>query len=196
MSITPILTAGTPTVEYFLLDFLKESELRDVYGVFKRDGILRTCWGIDYSHICDAINRMVEWDSNAFFTELSNHNTPFKGVHPIRFSDDANIAIAQYVVNGFEKFMAKHSYSFEAMRGVHNTHPFTFKTKAWRDSLEHMYDHFDELSLNVYGLSRNMMTLVIRNGYAIHTTYGSVPSQKLIEDMYYDCIESFKQNRK
>tara|TARA_R110000868_G_scaffold137538_1_gene351098 strand:+ start:656 stop:1600 length:945 start_codon:yes stop_codon:yes gene_type:complete len=193
MSITPILTAGTPTVEYFLLDFLDDEKLREVHSIFKQDNILRACWGVDYSHLHDAVSRMAEWDPNAFYTELSRHNTPFKGVHPIRFSDNANIAIAQYVVSDFDKFMSKQEYSLEPMRGVHNTHPFTFRTSAWRESLEHMYDNFDELSLNVYSLSRNMSTLLIRNGYAIHTTYGSVPSQKSIEDTYYNCIESFKQ---
>jgi hypothetical protein len=193
MTITPILTAGTPTVEYFLSDFLDDEKLREVHSIFKHDNILRACWGVDYSHLYDVVNRMAEWDPNAFYTELSRHNTPFKGVHPIRFSDSANITIAQYVVSDFDKFMSKQEYSLDPMRGVHNTHLFTFRTSAWRESLEHMYDNFDELSLNVYSLSRNMSTLLIRNGYAIHTTYGSVPSQKSIEDTYYNCIESFKQ---
>jgi hypothetical protein len=193
MCITPILTAGTPTVEYFLLDFLDEQKAREVHSIFKQDNILRACWGIDYSHLYDTVERMTEWDPNIFYTELAKHNTPFKGVHPIRFSDNANIAIAQHVVNDFDKFMSKQTYSLEPMRGIHNTHLFTFRTSTWRDSLEHMYDNFDELSLNVYGLSRDMTTLLIRNGYAIHTTYGSVPSQKTIEDRYYNCIEAFNQ---
>jgi hypothetical protein len=194
MSITPILTAGIPTVDFFLLDFLDSKEFREVCSIFKQDSILRGCWGIDYSHLDDTIKDMVDWDPSTFYTELSKHQTPFKGVHPIRFSDNANIAISKYVVNNFDKFMAKQSYSLEPMQGVHNTHLFTFRTSAWRESLEVMYDHFDELSLNVYSLSRNMTTYIIRNGYAIHTTYGSVPSQKAIEDAYYNCIESFNQN--
>jgi len=193
MSITPILTAGIPTVEYFLLDFLNNEQLSEVYRIFKEDNILRSCWGVDYSHLYNTVVEMVDWDPSTFYTELTKHTTPFKGVHPIRFSDNANIAVSNYVVADFDKFMSRQDYCLEPLRGVHNTHLFTFRTSTWRESLKHVYDHFDELSLNMYGLNRNMTTYIIRNGYAIHMAYGSVPSQKSIEDKYYNCIESFKQ---
>jgi hypothetical protein len=194
MCITPILTAGIPTVEHFLLDFLDSEEREEVYRIFKQDNILRSCWGVDYSHLFNTVQEMPSWNNTDFFRELSKYKTPMKGVHPIRFSDNANIAITNYVIEKFDKFMAKQNYSLEPMQDIHNTHLFTFRTNTWRESLEHMYDHFDELSLNMYGLNRNMTTYVIRNGYAIHMTYGSVPSQKAIEDTYYNCIELFNQD--
>ena len=180
------------SLEYFLLDFLNSKQLKEVYRIFKQDNILRSCWGVDYSHLYNTVEKMVDWDPSIFYTELSKHTTPFKGVHPIRFSDNANIAVSDYVVSDFKKFMARQDYCLEPLQGVHNTHLFTFRTSTWRESLKHMYDNFDELSLNVYSLNRDMTTYVIRNGYAIHMTYGSVPSQKSIEDKYYNCIESFK----
>jgi len=40
MSITPILTAGIPTVEYFLLDFLNNEQLSEVYRISDEEKII------------------------------------------------------------------------------------------------------------------------------------------------------------
>lgn len=192
-AITPILTAGIPTVDYFILDFLDNTAITEIYKIFKQDNILRSCWGIDYSNLYNNIEAMPNWNPDVFYAELANHSTPFKGVHPIRFSDNASIFISQYVVDNFDRFMSKHKYHMDPMKGVHNTHPFVFRTDTWKQSLEQMYDDFDELSLNVYMLTRNMTTYIIRNGYAIHMAYGCIPSQQYIEDAYYNCIETLKQ---
>jgi hypothetical protein len=183
--LSPILTTSTFSVEFFVDDFLSTEDAVAIRKIFKKDGVPRHPWGPpDYESLQKLIANFPVWDQTAFFDKVNSLPTPFRGIHPIRFSDEANLFLCERIIANFSKILATGDYRLHKVIGKHDTHPFIFRTELWREAMKTPYDYFDELPLNFYARNNGLSTYYIRNGYAIHMAHGYVPSQSKIEEIY------------
>lgn len=187
---TPEFTTGIPTVDFFIDDFFDSHKRDDIHRIFIEDNIPTSPWyNVDFSHVKNKVSTLSHWDTDAYYDELSLNATVFKGLHPIRFSDRANLLMCEEVINNFDKFMTKQDHSsMRIVKNLHFTHFLFFKTETWTRALEIRYDDFDEISFNQYGLRNSGHFAIPKNSFAIHTAHGYVNNQNLIEELYTDCI--------
>lgn len=187
--LNPILTTSTFSCELFINQFLNSEQQEYIFSIFKRDNIYSNIWGIDYSPIHVIISNTPKWDGFLVFNELRKLPTFFRGVHPIRFSSEANESLAKMVLGNFEKIQKRHEYSIVNMVGYHDTHFMFFTTELWKNSLKKSYDSFDEISINQYCRENNLSMSYINNGFGIHMCHGIVSNQSEIEKMYIEFID-------
>ena len=184
--LSPTFNCGIPSTDFFVNDALTSEEQSHLSTIFIRDGVPQSPWySVDYSEIQRVISNMKVWDAHSYYENLNSYSGPCKGVHPIRFSYDANMFICKKTIECFNKFTEKNEYYTSKLSNIHNTHPFMFKTSTWKTALNTMYDRFDELSLNMYAFQNKLSTYIVRNGFAIHLGYGSITNISEIVNLYY-----------
>ena len=183
-SLAPTFSTSIPGVDFFAKDFLNDNERNELYKMFLKDNIPISPWhGISYQELHDFIKNMKVWDSESYYTEVLRLETPFKAIHPVRFSNDASWFIAKKLVEHKEKFynptiMECHYYP----KRIHNTHPFMIKTDDWHKAQAYRVDYFDELSQNRFANENGLVDYVIRGGYAMHGCFNYVPDAVKIEE--------------
>lgn len=190
--ISPILTTSTFSCEFFIDDFMSPTDQRNIRQLFKHDNIIRNLWGTDYGPIVDFVNDALIWDPDMYFDVVNSLGIVFKGVHPIRFSDAANLFMCDRVATNIDKFFTKQDYRFELVKNRHDTHmAFMFRTDIWSEALKIQHDGFDEIPLNEYYKRNDLEVGYIRNGFGIHMAHGQIDSQSRIEDTYIKTLNNY-----
>ena len=191
LTMTPTITTGIPSVEYFIDDFLNEDEAIQIRKEFKKcvfniqDGIM------DYRFLnkCTIMNEN-EWNYNFYYDYLNdcidllpdlgngrtidNYCKFYKGIHPIRHgfgNDKINELIIKYKDKFFEK---KNCELFEDNKPYLCDMCFVIKTDNYNKLINNenlIIDGCDEVPLNRYAWKYNLKHLIIKSGYAIHICY-------------------------
>ena len=180
LTLSPILTNGIPTVEYFIRDFMDPIARNGAKCRFM-DTVFYARDGVDYTPLnkwtCESTTD--EWTPTAFFESVRQLPTHYKGVHPVRFNSEANHFINQYVVDH------KHDFFGRIPSGliVGNDSPYLCNSVfciridrylAILDDPTLFVDGFDEVPLNKYAEKHGMNHVFVENGYALHMMYNWV----------------------
>jgi len=175
LTIGPTLTSGIPSIEYFIESFLDEEAITQIKQMFlktqlyDRDG---ACYDFLNKHTV----RSTEWDKESYFNSVKNMDHHYKGIHPIRFNQEALHFLNAYIMNNKERFMKDYELSI-----IDNDNSpylcnsiFCIKTDTYDKIVSDgsLYvDPFDEVPVNKYAWNNNMNHLFVKNGYAIHMYY-------------------------
>jgi hypothetical protein len=183
--ITPLISNGIPTVDFFVEDFYTLEEREVIHNIFKTTYI-DNYWGVNYS----SLNyKKSEWNMD-FYSKVKEINHYYKGIHPVRISEEAHQNIAENICNKREFFMSKQDYRLEFHKLPYFCNSFFFiKTSVWKKIIEDQSlfrDPFDEVPLNLYMEKNNLNMVIVRNGFCIHMAYNTITNekQKKIENFY------------
>lgn len=191
LTISPTLTTGIPSVEYFIDDFLSDEESILVRNEFKKcvfhiqEGIM------DYTPLnSQTIQNSGEWNYNEYYKLLNSYinNLPeignnrtinnyckfYKGIHPIRHGF-GNELINNLIIKNKERFFSDKKCSlFEDDKPYLCDMCFIISTHNYDKLINHenlIIDGCDEVPLNRYSWKYNLKNLIVKSGYAIHITY-------------------------
>ena len=194
LTIGPTLTSGIPSIEYFIEGFLDDDATRHIKEMFLKTQFYDRD-GVCYDFLNEHTIRSTEWDKESYFNNVKSMDHHYKGIHPIRFNQEALHFLNTYIVNNKEKFMKDHDLSI-----IDNDNSpylcnsvFCIKTETYKTivSDESLYvDPFDEVPVNKYAWNNNMNHLFIKNGYAIHMYYNWMDHHHHHEYMF--CKNFFK----
>lgn len=188
LTLSPILSTGIPSIEYFIDSFCSTDEAILVRNEFKKCVFYDQPGIFDYSYLNNLIN---EWDYNLFFKSLKNmsdklvtidnngrttcgHNKFYMGMHPIRHGFGNDIINDLIIKNKDTFFKNKECSIIDRVFPYLCDMCFLISTYNYNkliniDNL--IIDGCDEVPLNRYSWNNNIKHLIINNGYAIHITY-------------------------
>jgi len=186
--LSPVVSNGIPTCDYFLEDFCTDDELSDIQNIFKNTKTDNK-WGVDYS----SLNRYYGkyWDYNEYYNDVSKLNHFYKGIHPVRISVDAHKKILDIILDNVEKMLEEREYRIQISKFPYICNSFYFiKTDVWKRIINDgslFRDSFDEVPLNLYKQKHNLNFLFVRNAFCLHMAYNTIgkENQKSIQQKYF-----------
>ena len=178
LTISPVLSTGIPSVEYFKDQFMDKESQEKLNNMFSNT-YFPFIGSVNYSPLnkYTVDNSTKIWDPNSFFKGVKEFNHYYKGIHPIRVKEENMLFINNYIINNKDRFLQP-SVNMELI--IDNNSPylcnsvFCIKTDVYKTILssENMYvDNFDEVPLNKYAWLNNKNHVFIKNGFAIHMYY-------------------------
>jgi hypothetical protein len=188
LMISPVLSNGIPSCEFFIHDILTEAEQSGMYKSFQQHKFAEV-WNMDYSILNECTVDCYEpWTTNRWFETLDKIDTPLKGIHPIRFSPNAHFILNLYVLAHIREFLENHNFYFHGFKSPYTCNSiFLAKTKLWHDTFhdKSLCDRaakqlgtwayaFDEIQLNEYRHLNDMNVLFIRGGFGIHSMFNTL----------------------
>lgn len=190
-TISPTITTGIPSVEYFIDDFIDAETSVLIRNEFKKCEFHIQPNVMDYRplNIC-TVGNAGTWDFNYYINTMNEyidqlpdygggrtyHNFCkfYKGIHPIRHGF-GNEIINDYIIKHKNKFFEKKECTF-----IRDTSPylcdmcFVIKTSNY-DALMNkenlIVDGCDEVPVNRFAWNHNKKHYIIKGGYTIHITY-------------------------
>jgi hypothetical protein len=194
LTLSPTLSTGIPSVEYFIDSFLSADEATSVRNEFKKCVFFEQPSIFDYRQLNSFMSYMNEtdtWDYTSYFKTLkrisdniinnditgrtiSGYNKYYMGIHPIRHGF-GNQQINDLIIKHKDLFFKTKECSILSkpfpylcdMCFLINTYHYDKLINI--DNL--IIDGCDEVPLNRYAWNNNLRHLIINNGYAIHITY-------------------------
>jgi hypothetical protein len=191
LTLSPLLSTGIPSVEYFIDSFLSEDEALEIRKEFKKCMFFEQRGIFDYRPLNYCTLKAKTWNYKSYFEKLKElsealkpinhsgrtelgHNKYYMGIHPIRHGF-GNSQINDYIVKYKERFFSEKECSI-----LDESFPylcdmcFLISTNHYdnlisRDDL--IIDGCDEVPLNRYACNNNLKHLIVKDGYAIHITY-------------------------
>jgi hypothetical protein len=191
LSMSPTLTSGIPSVEYFLDDFLSEEEAKEVRKEFKKCVFQVQPGVMDYRplNVCSVDTPEEDWDYEKYYKTLNDYmdslpdygngrtnagNKFYKGIHPVRHGFGIDL-INDYIIKYKDRFFETKECSL-----IRDENPylcdmcFIIRTESYDVLLNKsglVIDGCDEVPLNRYAWDTGMKHLIVRNGFAIHMVY-------------------------
>lgn len=171
--LTPTLSTGIPTSEFFIEDFCPEYK-KEIFGMFS-DTYINNFWNVDYS----SLNYKKEiWDKNIYYDFVKNINHHYKGIHPIRINYDIQKRMIEIIKDKKENLIKKNNYYIETLKFPYICNSvFVIKTDIWRKIINNKYlfrDEYDEVPLNLYKEENKLNLCIIRNSNCVHPVYNTV----------------------
>jgi len=197
--LSPILTTGIPSVDIFSEQFLSNDEKQQLYKIYLQTP-LPSIWGANYSSLENFTLKANKWNCEKFYLEVSKINHHYKGVHPVRFSANAQEFILKFVLENFDKMINNSNFFLATeQRPYFCNSVFGIKTATWQRILndkELFKDSFDEVPLNLYMQQNNLNMVFIYNGYGVHPSYNTInvfgSDYKNLSDKFFN-YEYFKR---
>jgi hypothetical protein len=188
LTISPTLSTGIPSVEYFIESLFKEEEVLDIRKEFSKC-VFNIQGGImDYTFLNGLFTD--NWEYRKYFQILDSHinSLPdsgngrtingyskfYKGIHPVRhgFGNELiNNLIIKYKDNFFKE---KECSLFSDPNPYLCNMCFCIKTEDYDDLINKknlLIDGCDEVPLNRFRWDNGLNHLIVKNGLAIHITY-------------------------
>lgn len=175
LTLGPTLSSGIPGVEYFITQYLSESEKNTLNNKFletqfyNRDGAV-------YTHLNEFTTNSSVWDKNSFFENVRYMEHHYKGIHPIRINYDAIHYLNTCILDNKDKFFKTIPTSLI----LNDTSPylcdsiFCIKTDIYKKIIYDsslFVDAYDEVPLNKYAWNNSMKHAFVENGFGIHILY-------------------------
>ncbi len=179
LTIGPILSNGIPTVEYFIDGFMDNENKTKLQNIFLETEFYNRD-GASYLELNKHTIHSNSWDKFQFFNSVRNMNHHYKGVHPVRISNNSIKFINDYIIDNKERFFENKQFGIID----NNDSPYLcnsiycIKTDVYHKIINDnsLYvDDFDEVPLNKYAWNNNMNHLFVENGFGIHITYNWHP---------------------
>ncbi len=195
--ITPTLTSGIPTVEQFINDFCTPQEKEELHRLFLRH-TFGPLWGADFTPLNKHTIQAQSWNAYEFFKGVKDIPHHYKGIHPIRISEDAIFRLNDIVLSRRKELFSDRKFSFV----YDNFSPYfcnsiyiikrdTYKTILLSKDL--FVDAFDEVPLNKYRDNNNLNIVYTENGAAIHVIYNCITHHGIYERMFMDKFYELEQ---
>ena len=192
LTLSPTISTGIPSAEYFIDDFFKPEYTSLIRAEFKKcafhiqDGIM------DYTPLNKhTINNENNWDYKKYYSDLNSYmdgitdngsgRTPdnyckfYKGIHPIRHGF-GNSLINDGIIENKDIFFSKKECSI--IESPESTYLcdmcFVIRTDKYDTIINYsnlIIDGCDEVPINRFSWINNSRHLIIKSGYAIHMTY-------------------------
>ena len=184
--LSPILSNGIPSTEFFIEDLFDEHHKKHIYDIFLNTYITNI-WGADYSTLNKTRH---SWDES-FYRDVSEINHHYKGIHPVRVSRLAQSEICNIFCEHYiDKFLKTNNFRIEKHnRPYFCNNLFFTKTEHWKNIVNDktlFVDAFDEVPYNKYKDRHNLNFGFVRNGFCIHPAYNTVESSDYIDRDYID----------
>jgi len=188
IALSPVLSNGIPTVDYFLEDFCTDEEREEVQNIFKNTAV-RNYWGVNYSSLNNFYGKY--WNYDEFYDDVSKLDHFYKGIHPVRISIDAHRKIAEIISNNYERMLEKKDYYIQPSKFPYLCNSFyLIKTDIWKKIINDpslFRDGFDEVPLNLYKEKNDLNFLFVRNGLCLHMAYNTIGREQVnIQNYFYE----------
>jgi len=135
-------------------------------------------WGVNYENLNENTTQSLFWDAENFYNNVSKIKHHYLGVHPVRFSFEAQQFINDFCINKFSKLCSASDFSLiEMKRPYFCNSVFGIKRNTWFDVLNDkalFYDEFDEVPLNLYMKNNNLNMVFIKGSVAFHPSYNTI----------------------
>jgi hypothetical protein len=175
LTLGPTLSSGIPGVEYFMKQYLSDSEQDKLKKIFLKSQFYDRD-GVDYNHLNQHTIGSESWNKDKFFNSVKLMPHPIKGIHPIRINYESIDYLNNCILNNKEKFFNTQPTSLI----LNDLSPYlcdsifcirtdTYKKIIYDNSL--FIDAFDEIPLNKYAWSKSMKHVFVENGFALHMLY-------------------------
>ena len=191
LTLSPILSTGIPSVEYFIDSLCTKEEQDTIRREFKKCEFFEQGGIFDYRFLNKyTIHNDKLWNYQEYFdgmksvmaTYQTNHNgrthnnyhPAYKGIHPIRHGW-GNQLINDYIIQHRDTFFKEKECSI-----IYDDKPylcnmcFIISTVNYDKllNIENLtIDGCDEVPLNRYSWKYNLPHLIVKNGLSIHITY-------------------------
>lgn len=197
---TPTMSNELPSCDMFIESFCDEDDKNQIYKLFLQQeipsnggsiapGCTTGCYKILNQHTILA----KKWNYKNWWNTVSNIEYPYKGIHPMRLSDKAQLFMMDNIIKNIDKFIQQKPESIHIEDWPYVTNGvFCIQTDRWRRVIydNSLYvDGFDEVPLNKYK-DINNLKVARSDGYCIHPAYSSVPNSRIIINQFYQTIES------
>jgi hypothetical protein len=187
--LTPQLSIGIPQIENFIEGLGTKEEIKELYDLFHTYKF-EPLWGADYTPLNVVNESTKEWDKDLFYKEVDKIDHYYKGIHPLRLQEEAQIKINDLAVKHYDKIREKQNYSIDIKQIPYLTNTLFFiKTQTWRKIIntpELFKDAFDEVPINLYIHQNNYNYVFIKEGYGIHIFYNCVKNFEPLTDVYFE----------
>ena len=191
--LSPLLSTGIPTVDYFSESFLTQEEKEHLYKIYLST-FIPSIWGADYSKLEQHTTNATEWNPTNFYNTVTDLEHYYRGVHPVRFSPAAQTFINECVIKNLDKILNEKDFKlFTDKKPYLCNSMFGIKRVTWLKILSDtslFKDEFEEVPLNLYTRQNNLNMLFISNGFAVHPSYNALGifgvDYKQISDKFFN----------
>lgn len=175
--LAPIISTGIPSVDLFAEQFLSEEERKKLNSFYNKTTI-PNIWGANYMSLNEFTIKAYDWNYDKFYNEVNKIDHHYRGVHPVRFSYDAQNYLNDLCINNLDRISRITEFSIRVLeRPYFCNSVFGIKVNTWKEiinSSELYRDEFDEVPLNLYMRNKDMKMAFINNGFAIHPSYNTI----------------------
>lgn len=191
--LAPVISSGIPGVESFLSSFSDEAfaiQFRQKLSQVKIPNI----WGTNYESLLGKYRTDSTEDFFAAVREIDHH---YKGVHPLRFSEELQRELIDQVLLSStwkRPLMGKGGIVPDTAPYFCNS-VFITSSKIYREVIEgidhgeYFTDGFDEVALNQYLDQRERPLFFNNSTAAIHPSYNTIgPNYAEISDHFFNSI--------
>ena len=180
--LSPTLSSGIPTVEYFNEDFFDKEDKEELEKSYLMCNFPKNLWDYDYSFLNNHTINTDVWDSKEYNNSLLKCGYNYTGIHPVRITSSIIDLTNQKLLKYKEKFYKEEKdvslfYTKEPVYFCNSV--FCIRTDVYDKivSDQSLYvDQFDEVPLNKYCKKHNLNMVFIRKCYGIHIIYNSIPN--------------------
>lgn len=184
--LTPVISNGIPSCDYFLEDYCTDEERTEIQDIFKNTKTDNK-WGVDYTSLNSYYQKY--WDYNEYYENVSKLNHFYKGIHPVRISIPAHRKISEIICENPERLIKEREFSIQESTFPYLCNSFYFiRTDTWKKIINNkslFRDGFDEVPLNIYKEQNNSKFLFIRNGLCLHMAYNTIGIEQEYLQSYY-----------
>ena len=191
--ISPSLSSGIPTCEYFINKFMNKHDKRKIHNIFLKTKFPENLWGYNYNFLNKYTLKSDKWDFKRFSKSLNNCNYHYKGLHPIRLSEEAHEFLNNFIVKNKHKIYSKQDYKMVITNDFSYlcNSIFIIKAKNYKkitDIKELYVDIFDEVPINKFIKKHNLNVAFVDNSFTIHPYYNSVSNHLKREENLFKRI--------
>jgi hypothetical protein len=192
-ALAPVLTTGVPSCELFFDDWLPPEFRSTLRGFLASVDVPQRIWGADYSSLVGTYK--VESQAR-FFSELSKINHHYKGMHPVRFSKEAQEGLVGYVLANRLWNMSPKSNEITSISEspYFCNNLFACRRDFYVDVVQGIRkgslfsDGFDEVAINQLLDRRGRRIQFARGVLGIHPSYNTVPESNEITAKFFEEI--------
>lgn len=180
--LAPLLSTGIPTVEMFAEDNLSTDEIEKLYGIFLKEKMVQR-WRMPGEQLNEFTLQSKVWNPDGFYKAVDNIFGYYKGIHPVRFSYEAQRYLNELILEKFDLFKSDQNYNIVTVKRPYFCNScFLIKQDIYKEIVESdrwRRDIFDEVSLNLCMTERNLNMVFIRNSFGIHIKYGCCGDKRI-----------------
>jgi hypothetical protein len=197
---SPLLSTGIPTVDWFIEQFFNEEERNLIFNKFKNTYIEEnhcTPPGCGVLNKCTVDLSNKDWDKEYFYREVHKMETYYKGIHPVRVSDENQSLLVDMVLEHKDRLLKKMDYElvFNNDRPYFCNNIYMIKTSTYRKIIEDeslFVDKFDEVPVNEFRKMNNLNMVFIKNSFGVHPSYNWIGMERYTElaDKFFRGMEN------
>jgi hypothetical protein len=184
---SPLLSTGVPTIDWFIEQFFEEEDKNLLFEKFKNTYFMESSCTPPG---CGVLNKCTvdsdKWDYENFYEEVKRMQTHYKGIHPVRVSDELQSFLVDLVLKYKDKLFRKMDYElfYNNERPYFCNNVYMIKTETYKRIVEDsslFVDKFDEVPINKFRERHNLNMVFIKNSFGVHPTYNWIGMDRYTE---------------